>query len=63
MTNYEIRILRNDGQILVIEIRLMGDHAARRRAQTLAMKGDSVEVWRGMTCIYETNAGVTVPAT
>lgn len=60
MTSYEIRISRRDGQLLVIESRLMGDHAAVRRAQTLAATGDLVEVWRGMTCIYETASDATV---
>lgn len=60
MTSYEIRISRRDGQILVIESRLIGDHAAIRRAQTLAAVGELVEVWRGMVCIYETAAGAIV---
>jgi len=49
-----IRILKEDGQQLVIEVRLMGDHAAIRRATTLATDTDRVEVWRGMTCVYST---------
>ena len=58
MTSYQIRITRRDGQTLVVESRFMGDHAAIRRAQTLAMAGDQVEVLRGMTCIFETEGGV-----
>ena len=54
MNDYEIRILKEDGQQLVIEVRLMGDHAAVRRANTLATDTDRVEVWRGMTCVYST---------
>ena len=54
MNHYEIRILKEDGQQLVIEVRLMGDHAAIRRANTLATDTDRVEVWRGMTCVYST---------
>jgi hypothetical protein len=57
---YEIHITRKDGQTLVIESRLMGDHAAVRRAQTLAMPGDLVEVWRGTVCVFESAAGQTV---
>jgi hypothetical protein len=57
VTAYEIRILRRDGQSLVIKSRFMGDHAAIRRAQTLAMAGDLVGVWRGTICVYETEAG------
>ena len=54
MDDYEIRILKEDGQQLVVEVRLMGDHAAIRRARTLATDSDGVEVWRGMTCVYST---------
>ena len=54
MSHYEIRILKENGQQLVIEVRLMGDHAAIRRARTLATDTDRVEVWRGMVCVYST---------
>jgi hypothetical protein len=57
---YEIRITRRDGQVLVIESRLMGDHAAVRRARTLVIPGDLVEVWRGTVCVFESAAGQTV---
>ena len=60
MNEYEIRILKEDGQQLVIEVRLMGDHAAIRRANTLATDTDRVEVWRGMTCVYSTVESVAV---
>ncbi len=60
VTRYEIRIVRQDGQVLVIECRLLGDHAAIRRARTLAIAGDQVEVWRGMVCIFETTADASV---
>ena len=60
MTDYEIRILRQDGQQLVIEVRLMGDHAAIRRARTLTTDTDRVEVWRGMTCVYSTVESVSI---
>ena len=54
MFTYEILILRKDGQRLVIEARLVGDHAAVRRAQTLATDEDRIEVWRGQNCVYST---------
>lgn len=60
LASYEIRIVRSDGQMLVIPVSLMGDHAARRRAETLAMPGDYVEVWRDMACIYEAGSIATV---
>jgi hypothetical protein len=60
MNDYEIRILQEDGQQLVIEVRLMGDHAAVRRATTLATDTDRVEVWRGMTCVYSTVESLAV---
>jgi len=60
MDHYEIRILKEDGQQLVVEVRLMGDHAAIRRARTLATDADQLEVWRGMTCVYSTSESVAV---
>jgi hypothetical protein len=54
MHEYQIRILRSAGQPLVVSTRLMGDHAAIRKAQSLAMSGDQLEVWRGMVCVYST---------
>ena len=59
MTRYQIRIIRQDGQRLTIDARLMGDHAAIRRAKTFAMSGDLVEIWRDKTCVYETAAGTS----
>jgi len=53
VTDYNIRIKRKDGQTLLIQSRFMGDHAAVRRAQTLAMPGDLIEVWRGTVCVYD----------
>jgi hypothetical protein len=55
MNSYEIRIVRkSDSAQLIVNARLMGDHAAVRRAQMLAGDGDMVEVWRSMTCVYST---------
>ena len=60
MTSYKILITRKDGQVLVIESRFMGDHAAIRRAKTLAMAGDQVEVRRGAVSVFGTG-GAAVP--
>lgn len=55
MDHYEIRIVRKaDNTQMVVSAKLMGDHAAIRRAQFLAGENDRVEVRRGMTCIYST---------
>jgi len=55
MHEYEIRIVRNcDRTQIVITAKLLGDHAAVRRAHMLAGADDLVEVWRGMTCVYST---------
>ena len=60
VTTYKIRILREDGQTLLIESRFIGDHAAIRRAQTLAMPNDLVEVWCGLVCVYQTATGASI---
>lgn len=52
MSAYEIRILPPGKPIRLYAASLLGDHAAIRRAQTLAQAGDGIEVWRGLTCIY-----------
>ena len=52
MMTYEIRILRSDGEILLMESKLTSDHAAIRRAQSLALPRDKVEVWREQVCVY-----------
>ena len=55
MHDYEIRIVRAvDRSQLVITAKLLGDHAAVRRAKMLAGATDLLEVWRGMTCVYST---------
>ena len=55
MTPYEIRIVRGiDRSPIVVNAKLMSDHAAVRRARMLAAEGDLVEVWRGLVCIYST---------
>ena len=58
MHDYEIRIVRaTDRSQLVISAKLLGDHAAVRRAQMLVGETDLLEVWRGMTCVYSTVPG------
>jgi hypothetical protein len=55
MNTYEIRIVRQSDQAqLVVTVSVMGDHAAIRRARTLAGEGDLLEVWRGMRCVFST---------
>ena len=54
MTAYEIRIVRAGEDCLVHSLSLMGDHAAIRRAHSLAEEGDFIEIWRGQHCIYAT---------
>ena len=53
MKNYEIRIFRDVKQEpAVIKATCFGDYAAYVRATFLSSKGDQVEVWRDMRCIY-----------
>jgi hypothetical protein len=55
MNDYEIRIVRRtDHAQLIVTAKLMGDHAAVRRAWILADENDFIEVWRGATCVYST---------
>lgn len=56
MNQYEIRILRQNNQPLVISSRFLGDFHAIRRAQAMAQEDEGVEVWRGMKCLYRREA-------
>jgi len=57
MNSYEIRIQRRHGLAPdIFRSSHIGDHAAVRRAHSLARAGDGIEVWRGHACIY---AGAT----
>ena len=55
--NYEIRIVKSGHQPVIVAGAHASDYAAVRRAQSLADKGDDVEVWRDLECLYSTRAG------
>lgn len=68
MQEYEFRVLNSDKSVAVImEEVALSDHAAIRSAQRVA-HGRSVEVWRGLSCIYDgaaasrTNEDMSRPA-
>ena len=53
LDTYEIRILRQEQAApVVLACTQASDHAAIRRARSLARDGDLVEVWRGLDCVY-----------
>ena len=53
MEAYEIRILKKQNPVPRIHSSLQAsDHAAIRRAKSLIEKGDGVEVWRGLDCVF-----------
>jgi len=53
MNMYEIRIIRSGMKRPdIFSSSHISDHAAVRRAQTLAEGGDFIEVWRGAICVY-----------
>ena len=53
MDAYEIRILRGEKAApVILACTQASDHAAIRRARSLARDGDLVEVWRGLDCVY-----------
>jgi hypothetical protein len=50
---YEIRILKSRSRTPeILACFQASDHAAIRRAISLIEKGDGVEVWRGMDCVF-----------
>jgi hypothetical protein len=57
LDNYEIRIVRPGHQACIYVSPQLSDHAAIRRAQSLAQDGDCVQVWRGLDCVYEKRDG------
>ena len=53
MDTYEIRIVRKGIKSPdIYSGSHVSDHAAVRRAQTLAASDDFIEVWRGAICVY-----------
>jgi hypothetical protein len=54
MDRYEIRIVKAGRLPFINEISQVSDYAAIRRACRLAKDGDTVEVWRGLECVYAT---------
>lgn len=54
MAQYEIRVLKQSGaESLVYACQFFTDRAAVRGAEQIARaSGESLEVWRGMECIY-----------
>jgi hypothetical protein len=52
MEKYEIRLVRKDGGPVVYASTYISDYAAVRGARSLATAEDSIEIWRGMHCIY-----------
>lgn len=53
MQQYEIRVVRRSGAPLIYNVGLVNDFAAIRKGQMLIDEGEYVEVWREMTCIYD----------
>lgn len=54
MENYEIRIVKKGNAPVIYACPQVSDHAAIRRAQSLAGPEDQVEVWRELSCVYAT---------
>ena len=56
MQQYEIHIGQDNLQHRTYPCLQLNDHAAVRRAQSLAKKSESVEVWRAEVCVYARRA-------
>ncbi len=54
MDSYQIRIVKTGRVPFINESSQVSDYAAIRRACRLAEDGDTVEVWRGLECVYAT---------
>lgn len=52
MQQYEIHIGKNDRNRRIYPCLQLSDHAAIRRAQSLAKSSEQVEVWRAEVCVY-----------
>lgn len=59
MPNYEIRLRKPHSRPRAFRANRTSDYAAICTAQSIAADGDTIEVWKGMVCIYagEANAG------
>ena len=54
LETYEIRIIKQGHGPFIYACPQASDHAAIRRARSLAAAEDKIEVWRGLDCIYAT---------
>lgn len=52
MQHYEIHIGKGDSKRRTYPCLQLNDHAAIRRAQSLAKNFEAVEVWRAEVCVY-----------
>jgi hypothetical protein len=52
MQQYEIHIGQDNMQRRTYPCLQLSDHAAVRRARSLARDSESVEVWRAEVCVY-----------
>ena len=52
MQQYEIHVGKNDSHRRTYPCLQLNDHAAIRRAQSLAQTSEAVEVWRAEVCVY-----------
>lgn len=52
MQHYEIHVGKDDRHRRTYPCLLLNDHAAIRRAQSLARNFEAVEVWRAQECVY-----------
>jgi len=52
MQQYEIHVTQNDRQRRTYPCLQANDHAAVRRAQSIAKISEGLEVWRQETCVY-----------
>ena len=60
MPNYEIRLRKRQGGTCAYRADRMSDFSAVRTAQLIAAGGDAIEVWKGMECIYASEAGANL---
>ena len=53
MNRYEIRVApKAGGGAKIYASTYLNDYAAMRSARMLAKTSDSIEIWRGLNCIY-----------